>query len=193
VVEKPQNPESNTAVVGLYYFKDSAALFRAIHKLMDSGRNRNGEYFLSDTVQVMIDDGAKFLTQVVRVWEDTGTPDAVLHANRHLLRSMDEHREPYLLGTSLVIPPCFISPEAKVENSLIGPYAAISDNAVVTDSIVKNSIVSANAQITGAMLFGSLIGEKAKVEGAYQVLNIGDDSRASVMGAGQAVIDETFK
>src|SRR6476620_8357224 len=47
VVEKPQNPESNAAVVGVYYFKQSAQLFRAIHKLMDSGRNRNGEYFLS--------------------------------------------------------------------------------------------------------------------------------------------------
>src|SRR5437762_8081670 len=112
VVEKPKEPESNLAVVGLYYFKDSQWLFRAIHKLMDSGRNRSGEYFLADTIQVMIDEGAKFITAPVRVWEDTGTPDAVLHSNRYLLRGMDKHTEPYMHGTSLVVPPSYISPEA---------------------------------------------------------------------------------
>jgi dTDP-glucose pyrophosphorylase len=92
VVEKPRDPESNLAVVGLYYFKDSKWLYRSIHKLMESGINRNGEYFLADALQVMIDDGAKFITQKVDVWEDTGTWDAVLHANRYLLRRMEKIR-----------------------------------------------------------------------------------------------------
>jgi glucose-1-phosphate thymidylyltransferase len=192
-VEKPQEPESNLAVVGLYYFKDSDWLYRSIHKLMDSGRSRNGEYFLTDALQVMIDDGAKFITQTVKVWEDTGTPDAVLHSNRYLLRKMDEHKEPYMQGTSLVIPPCFIAPNAAVENSVIGPYASISEEAVIRDSIVKNSIISRKANISSAMLFGSIIGEKVTVEGSYQTLNLGDDSVTRTIGASQATIDETFK
>src|SRR5947208_1778927 len=137
VVEKPKEPESNLAVVGIYYFKDSRWLFRAIHKLMDSGRNRNGEYFLSDAVQVMIDDGAKFITAPVLVWEDTGTPDAVLHSNRYLLRRMDKHTEPYMRGTSLVVPPSYISPQATVEQSVIGPYASISEGAIIPDSLIR--------------------------------------------------------
>jgi glucose-1-phosphate thymidylyltransferase len=193
VVEKPQDPVSNLALVGIYYFKDSQQLFRAIHKLMDSGRNRSGEYFLSDTVQVMIDDGAKFITAPVRVWEDTGTPDAVLHSNRYLLRGMDKHTEPYMHGTSLVVPPSYISPEATVEQSVIGPYASISEGAIVRDSIVKNSIVSAKAKITAAALFGAIIGEGAVVEGSYQALNIGDSSQTHVVSASAAEIDETFK
>src|SRR5438552_8209365 len=118
VVEKPQEPESNLAVVGLYYIKDSKWLLRSIHKLMDSGRNRSGEYFLADALQVMIDDGAKFIVEPVTIWEDTGTPDAVLHSNRYLLRKMDEHTEPYMRGSSLVIPPCYIAPEATAEHSV---------------------------------------------------------------------------
>ena len=193
VVEKPQVLESNLAVVGLYYFKDALWLFRAIHKLMDSGRNRSGEYFLADALQVMIDEGAKFITAPVLVWEDTGTPEAVLHSNRYLLRGMDKHTEPYMHGTSLVVPPSYISPEASVEQCVIGPYASISEGAIIRDSIIKNSIISAKARITAAMLFGSLIGEGAVVEGSYQALNISDHSQTHILGASAAEVDETFK
>jgi glucose-1-phosphate thymidylyltransferase len=193
LVEKPQQPESNLAVVGLYYFKESQWLFRAIKTLMDSGRSLKGEYYLADAIQVMIDEGAKFRTFPVTVWEDTGTWEAVLHANRYLLRTIDKHDEPYLSGTSLVVPPSFISPEANIENSIIGPYASISEGATVRDSIVRNSIISPEATVAASTLFGSLVGERASVEGAYRTLNIGDDSIASMIDTDSAEIDETFK
>jgi glucose-1-phosphate thymidylyltransferase len=193
IVEKPTVIESNLAVVGLYYFKDSQWLFRAIDKLMTSGKSLKGEYFLADAIQVMIDEGAKFRTFPVHVWEDTGTWDAVLHANRHLLRGLDEHKEPYMVGTSLVLPPSYIAKEASVENSVIGPYASISEEAMVRDSIVKNSIISPKASVTNAMLFGSLIGERAQVEGSFDSINIGDDSIVRTGGTSEAAIDETFK
>lgn len=193
MVEKPQKPESNLAVVGLYYFKDSQWLFRAIETLMASGRSLKGEYYLADAIQVMIDEGAKFRAYPVTAWEDTGTWDALLHANRYLLGKMDQNTEPYTLGTSLIIPPAFVSPNATVENSIIGPNAAISDGASVCDAIIKNSVVGPNANVTGAMLFGAMIGERAAFEGSYQSLNIGDDSVARMIGATDAEIDETFK
>ena len=193
VVEKPKEPESNLAVVGLYYFKDSQWLFRATHQLMESGRNRNGEYFLADAIQVMIDEGARFKTEPVYVWEDTGTWDAVLHANRYLLRKMDLNTEPYGRGDSLVIPPSYVAEGATVENSIIGPYAAISEGATVRDCIIKNSIISPSANVSGSLLFGSIIGERATVEGSYRSLNVGDDSVACMIESSDAIIDETFK
>jgi glucose-1-phosphate thymidylyltransferase len=193
MVEKPKEPESNLAVVGLYYFKDSQWLFRAIKTLIDSGRSLKGEYYLADAIQVMIEEGAKFRTYPVTAWEDTGTWDAVLHANRYLLRKMDRHEGPYMVGTSLVLPPSFVSPEAKVENSIVGPYAAISEGATVRDSIVRNSIISPDASVTTAMLSGSLVGERASITGAYQTLNMGDDSISATVDPGGAEIDETFK
>ncbi len=193
MVEKPKEPESNLAVVGLYYYKNSKWLFKAIDKLMASGRSLNGEYFLADAIQVMVEEGAKFKTFPVQVWEDTGTWDAVLHANRYLLRGMDTHTEPYMRGNSLVVPPAYISEQATIETSIIGPYAAISEEAVIRNSIVKNSIISPKAVVEGAMLFGALVGERAVVQGSYQALNLGDDSKAHLIEASNAVIDETFK
>src|SRR4051794_619161 len=193
LVEKPQTPESNLALVGIYYFKDAKQLLTAINELMASGRSLKGEYFLSDSVQVMIEHGAKLRMQLVTVWEDTGTIDAVLHSNRYLLRKVDTAKEPYMRGSSLVIPPSYISEQATVEQSVIGPYAAISEGAEVRNSIVKNSIISANAKVTDAMLFGSIIGQKASVQGSYQTMNLGDDSSTKALGSDQDVIDETFK
>jgi glucose-1-phosphate thymidylyltransferase len=193
LVEKPQQPESNLAVVGLYYFKDSHWLFRAVDKLMASGKSLKGEYYLADAIQVMIDEGAKFRTFPVESWEDTGTWEAVLHANRYLLRKLDNEDGPYMMGNSLVIPPSYVSGEATVEGSVIGPYASISEGAEVRDSIVKNSIISPNATVANSMLFGALIGERATVEGAYDMINVGDDSVARSGGINDPQIDETFK
>jgi glucose-1-phosphate thymidylyltransferase len=193
LVEKPQVAESNLALVGLYYFKDSQWLFRAIDELMASGKSLKGEYFLADAVEVMVEEGAKFRTFPVEVWEDTGTWDAVLHANRHLLRSMDKHSDPYMVGTSLVLPPSYIAEGASVVNSVIGPFAAISDGASVRDSIVKNSVISPNADVSNSMLFGSLLGERARVEGTFDSVNLGDDSITRSGGVSDMEIDETFK
>lgn len=193
LVEKPKEPESNLAVIGLYYFKDSQWLLSAIEKLIASGRSLKGEYYLADAIQVMIDEGAKLCTYPVQVWEDTGTWDAVLHANRYLLRGMDKNEKPYMQGTSLVLPPSYISPNALIENSIIGPFASISEGATVRDSIVKNSIVSPNADVLGTTLFGALVGERACVEGSYHALNLGDDTITRIVDAESAQIDETFK
>ena len=192
LVEKPEDPESNLAVVGLYYFKDSSWLFSAIDKLMDSGKSLKGEYFLADAIQVMIDEGAKFRTFPVQVWEDTGTWDAVLHANRYLLRRMDRHKAlpvPELPRDAALVHLA----GGHVENSVIGPYASISEGAEVRDSIVKNSIISPNATVNSSMLFGALVGERATVEGSYRSINIGDDSIARTGGVSSTEIDETFK
>lgn len=193
LVEKPQDPESNLAVVGLYYFKDSQWLFRAIDKLMDSGKSLKGEYYLADAIQVMIDEGARFRTFEVQGWEDTGTWEAVLHANRYLLKKMDDQESPYRKGSVLIIPPSYISPDAEVRDSIIGPYTSISEGAEVCDSIVKNSIIGPNSVVNNSMLFGALVGERAEVEGSYNTINVGDDSIARTGGVNSTEIDETFK
>lgn len=193
LVEKPARPESNLAVVGLYYFKDSQWLFRAIDKLMSSGKSLKGEYYLADAIQVMIDEGAKFRTFPVQSWEDTGTWEAVLHANRYLLRKIDDSPVPYMAGTALVLPPSYVDPAATVETSIVGPYASISAGATVRDSIVRNSIVSPDAMVTNATLFGALVGERTTVRGTYDNVNVGDDSVVNLGGATGTDIDETFK
>ncbi|HMA37136.1 MAG TPA: sugar phosphate nucleotidyltransferase [Chloroflexia bacterium] len=193
LVEKPEDPLSHDAVVGLYYFKRAGQIYAAIHEQMERGIMLKNEYFLADAIQVMIDQGAKIKVLPVTVWEDTGTRDAILHSNRYLLRKTlaSGPQEPYIQGSALIVPPVFVSPDATLEHSVIGPYVSIGAGVVIVDSVVRDSIVGDQARVRAAILSGSLIGDRAVVEGSYQIANIGDDSalQADLGGA----IDETFK
>jgi glucose-1-phosphate thymidylyltransferase len=194
MVEKPQTFESNFAVVGLYYFKDSRRLFSAIHEQIERNITLKNEYFLADAIQIMVDHGAKLRIFPVTVWEDTGTIAATLHTNRFLLRRQAEGQDetPYMQGTSLIVPPSYVDPGATLERSVIGPYASISAGATITDSVVRDSIVDTGAQITRAGLSGSIIGLRARVTGGFSTLNVGDDATLT-LGGGTGEIDETFQ
>ena len=194
MVEKPQTFESNFAVVGLYYFKDSRRLFSAIQEQIRRNITLKNEYFLADAIQIMVDRGARLRIFPVTVWEDTGTIAATLHTNRFLLRRQAGAQDatPYPHGSSLIVPPSYVDPGATLERSVIGPYASISDGASITDSVVRDSIVDTGAQITRATLSGAIIGARARVTGGFSALNVGDDSTLT-LGGGTGEIDETFQ
>ena len=194
MVEKPQTPESNLAVVGLYYFKDSRMLFDAIREQIERNISLKNEYFLADAIQVMVERGAKLRIFPVTVWEDTGTILATLHTNRYFLRHLagGDSAQPYMQGSSLIVPPVHIDPSAHLERSVIGPYASIGPDVTITDSVVRDSIIDKRSTIQGVILTGSIIGERARVTGGFRTLNVGDDS-AIDLGGLSGVIDDTFK
>lgn len=78
-----------------------------------------------------------------------------------------------------MIPPVFISENAIVESSVIGPYTSIADGAIVKDSIIKNSIISFGAKVSYSLLEESIIGNDAEVKGHFHKLNVGDSSQIS--------------
>jgi glucose-1-phosphate thymidylyltransferase len=174
LVEKPDSDISNLAMIGLYYVRDAQRLMRAIETMMDRNIQTKGEFYLTDALQLMIDDGARFVAQPVEVWEDCGKPETVLQTNRYLLEHGHSHGEPG--KGSIVIPPVYIDDSAEVVNSIIGPYVSIAAGAVVRDSIVRDSIINQNALILSATLQNSLIGDDATVHGDFRELNVGDSS-----------------
>jgi len=191
LLEKPQNPESNLAMIGVYYFKDGTWLRRAIEQQIAQNIQIKGEFYLVDAVNIMIAEGAKMRTQVVPVWEDTGTIPSLLHSNRYLLRRYYVARQPQLRGDSVIIPPSYVAADATITGSVIGPYASIGAGATVQNAIIYNSIVNAGASVQRALLSGSIIGEKATVRGNYAVLSLGDNAGSDVESSDE--IDETFK
>lgn len=76
----------------------------------------------------------------------------------------------------LLQPPVFISPEAVVKNSVIGPNTTIAAGAEVENAIVRNSIISEDARVSDALLEDSIVGSNAVVRGSYKRINIGDSS-----------------
>lgn len=174
-VEKPQEPISNEAIIGIYYVRDGAALRRALQHLMDHDvTGVGGEYQLTDALDRMLNEGQVFKTATVTEWLDCGTIPALMETTALVLDKAGEGRNEGTVENSTLIEPVFIGPGARVENAVVGPYAAVHGGAVVRGSVVRNTIVFDGATIEDAALDHSLVGQHAEVRGFAGTLNVGD-------------------
>lgn len=173
LVEKPDEPVSNLAVMGIYYFKDAQQLMEIIDRQISDDLMTKGEYFLADAIQMMIDQGATFTTSEASVWQDAGTNAALLDTNRYLL---DRLKASASVENCVVIQPALIDPSAVVERSIIGPYVSIGPGAEVVGSIVSHSIIDTGARVRSASISGSIIGRDAAIRGRHERVNVGDNS-----------------
>lgn len=181
-IEKPQSLDNNLVVVGCYYFQDSQKLLAAIEEQMQRGLMLKGEYFLTDTISVMIESGAKIRVNEIRTWLDTGTIDATLDTNRILLdRGADNSSEAATRPNVRIEAPVFIHPSAEVKDAVIGPHVSIGPNCKIEAAVIMDSIIEEGTQIIRTALTHSLIGRNCRVEGQPNSeepssLNIGDNS-----------------
>ena len=186
LIEKPASLENNRVVVGCYYFRESRDLVSAIQEQMKRGTSLKGEYFITDTINIMIERGLKMRTQIADIWMDTGTIDATLETNRYLLghgkanKTINEDQ-----NGIRIVPPVFIHTSAEISNSVIGPYASIGADCRITGARVEDSILEAGVVVDTAALKGSFIGRKARVKGRSAddpllKLNIGDNSSVTL-------------
>ncbi len=178
LIEKPSEPVSREAVIGIYYFKRIADLFSAIEEQMRLGIQTKGEYFLADAIQIMIDRGAHFVIDQIDIWQDAGNVEALLDTNRYLLSN--EPPSPAQRPGSLIIPPSFVHRDAHLENAVIGPYASIGASTSVRNSVVRDSIVEENSQIEDAVLRRSVVGSKAAIHGHADQISVGDNAKVAL-------------
>lgn len=173
LIEKPEHPTSNLAIVGLYYIKRPDVLLDCLKEMIKRDVRTKNEYQLTDGLQIMLERGERLTTFPVEGWYDCGKPETLLETNRHLLHITKTNG---VHDGVVVIPPVYISPTAVVKNSVVGPFATIAEGATVEDSIVRNSIISENAAVTNALLEDSIIGSNAQIKGGFKRINIGDSS-----------------
>lgn len=173
LIEKPLEPISNLALVGLYYITNPKLLADTLNKMVKEDIRTRGEIQLTDALQMMIQQGEKFTTFQVEGWYDCGKPETLLATNQYLLsRRNTKHKN----NSVVIIPPVFIADDASVENCVIGPHATISDGCVIKESIIKNSIIGTKAVIEKSMLEDSIIGSDSIIKGNYKRLNTGDST-----------------
>jgi len=181
LVEKPENPQSDLAIVGIYFIRNTNLLLTCLEKLINEDIKTKNEYQLTDALQLMLENGEKMTTFTVDGWYDCGTYDALLHTNRSLLDKNGKMN--YSMEGNIIVPPVSIAESAKIENSIIGPYVSIADNATITKSIIEDAIIEEQATIRNALIKESIIGGNAIFEGQFNRLNIGDYSRIMYVGS----------
>ena len=180
LVEKPNIPKSNLALVGLYFIRETGVLKECLRYNIENEIRTQNEFHLTDALQCMVQNGVKFSTFTVDSWFDCGKKDVILQTNRTLLRNASTAISDAMRHSNIIVPPVYISPLAKIENSIIGPDVSVGDHAIISRSIVKNSIIGQNAELESAILENSLIGSDSTLIGAVHSLNIGDSAEINL-------------
>ena len=178
LIEKPAEPVSFEATVGIYYFKRAQDLFDAIDEQMRLGIKTKNEYFIADAIQIMIDRGAKFRTSTIDVFEDCGNADALLHTNQYLLKLNPP--SPAQRPASVIIPPSFVDSTALIEHAVVGPNVSIGANAVGRDSVVRDAVVEPGSKLLGVVVEHAVIGRNVSITGKPKEFNLADNSKVEV-------------
>ncbi|MBS1590003.1 MAG: NTP transferase domain-containing protein [Bacteroidetes bacterium] len=179
MVEKPLIPKSNMALVGVYYIKETKALYAALDKNLYNRNDEDGEYHLTHALQQMVEAGVPFKAFRVNNWFDCGKKETLLATNAILLKQMEENginQKEYNFHNTVVIPPVNIAEGCNITNSIIGPNVSIGEYTTIKYSIVKDSIIGSFAELDEVVLHSSIIGNDAFVRGLSQSLNIGDNT-----------------
>ncbi|MEM7052720.1 MAG: glucose-1-phosphate thymidylyltransferase [Acidobacteriota bacterium] len=200
LVEKPAEPKSNLALVGVYMF--GPEIMASAKAIEPSGR---GELEITDAIQNLIDRGLDVHPHKVRGWwKDTGKLEDMLEANRIVLENVQNRRggsvgggssiegrvdlgEGVEIVDSTIRGPVVIGPGARLNNTFVGPYTSIGEDCVLSDCEIENSIVLAGSEIhqVGVRIDGSLIGRNARIfksdlkPKAYRFM-VGDNSEVGV-------------
>jgi glucose-1-phosphate thymidylyltransferase len=177
LIEKPPQPKSDLALVGVYMFDPS--IFESVRRIQPSAR---GELEITDAIQDLIDRGLSVHPHVVRGWwKDTGKLEDMLEANRIVLEKLEggiggdiasgriEGRVELGQGVeiidSLVRGPVVIGDGARLEHAFVGPYTSIGPRCTLVRCEIENSIVLEGSEIRDVHLRidGSLIGRNVRI------------------------------
>ncbi len=177
LIEKPVDPPSDLALVGVYMF--TSKVFAAAKAIQPSPR---GELEITDTIQRMVDDGLRVDSHRVKGWwKDTGQLADMLEANRLVLEEGSRRIDGELIdstveGRVVVEPgavlerttvrgPAVIGAGARITNSYIGPYTAVGEDVVIEASEVEHSILLAGCEVRDlpSRLEASLLGREVKL------------------------------
>ena len=200
LVEKPKQPRTNLALVGVYMF--TSAVHDAARAISPSAR---GELEITDAIQHLVDTGRRVDPHVVQGWwKDTGRLEDMLAANRLVLDTIATRVDGELVDSqvdgrvivesgarlerSSVRGPAIIGAGAQIVDAYVGPYTAIGENCVISGAEVEHSILLAGAEVRNldGRIESSLLGRNVKIgrserqPRAYRFM-VGDNSEISIL------------
>jgi glucose-1-phosphate thymidylyltransferase len=179
-VEKPKEPVSNLAIVGIYYFRDGDGLREELKYLLDNDIREKGEFQITTVLENMKNKGTRFKAGQVEEWMDCGNKDAIVFTNQRIL-DLEDHQDlsgiTATIVNSTIIPPCHIGNQVTIKNSVVGPFVSIGDNSTIDHCVVQNSVIQDDSHISGTVMCDSMIGNHAQYSGHPKKLSLGDYSQ----------------
>ncbi len=201
LIEKPKNPPSDLALVGIYMF--DANVFKAVDGIKPSWR---GELEITDAIQWLVDHDYRVHPYIHRGWWiDTGRPGDMLDANDLVLEEIEYKIEGYVdresqvgrrvmvergaeIINSVVRGPAIIGENARIVNSYIGPFTSIANDVTVEDSEIEHSMVLNHSRIKdiGTRIQDSLIGShvvisRSPIKPKALKLTLADHSQVGIL------------
>ena len=197
--EKPPEPKSDLALVGVYLF--TSAVHEAVAALTPSWR---GELEITEAIQWLLDNGRMVnSTTITGYWKDTGNVTDMLEVNRLVLEGLEARLDGHVeagceiigrvvveagahVAASRIVGPAIIGADSKITGAYVGPYTAIGEGCSIDDCEIEYSIVLSRASIRGVRrIEASLIGHDAEVTPAPRVprahrLVLGDHSKVQI-------------
>ena len=178
-IEKPKEFVSDLAIIGIYYFKSGEKLLEEIQYLIDHDLKENDEYQLTNVLESLKQQGAKFVPGKVNTWMDCGKKDPTVETNKIILgfeqvAGNNLVSDDVVLENSEIIQPCYIGKNVVLKNAKIGPFVSIGENSIVEDSTIENSLIQTNVKIINANLDNAMIGNHATYNGKFTSVSIGD-------------------
>ena len=180
-IEKPKEFVSDSAIIGIYYFKDGPGLRKELKYILDNGILKKGEYQLTDALSALMNQGKVFRPGTVIDWMDCGNKAITLTTNSKMLKYLEG--KPELRGENIqmenaeIIEPCYIGSNVVLKNAKIGPNVSIGDYCVVENATIESSLVQTHSTISNIHLKDSMIGNHAHTDGRWTSVSLGDYSR----------------
>lgn len=182
-IEKPTQPVSNLAIIGIYYFQKGEDLRQELQYLLDNDiKDAGGEFQITVALENMKDKGVKLRPGTVTEWLDCGNKDATVYTNQRYLefiKSEDLISHSADIKDSVIIPPVYLGENVVIKNSVIGPHVSIGNYSMVEDSRISNSIIQTNTIMTEAQVKNSMLGNFVNYKGAAKDLSIGDYNKVT--------------
>ncbi len=160
IVEKPKDPISRLANIGLYYICDWRLFFDGIDHTLASSPGPSGEFYITDAFQYMIDHGSRILVEEVQGWYDAGQVGTLLETNRHLLEHGQALR-PVGGHNVRIHDPVRIEEGVELDNAEIGPNVTIEAGSVIRSSSLRDCLLGQGVRIEDCRLHDSLVGDSA--------------------------------
>lgn len=177
LIEKPEVPPSDLAIIGIYYFREAERLLPAIEYLFHHDIRSKGEYQLTDALQWLCDQGMRLRALPVEEWLDCGSRSLILHAQARLMELGEGRGGVESLPTVQIIPPSYIAEGAEVSESIIGPYTVVEKGARIYRSVLSYTLCRTGAEVRESILHEALIGAHARCTRAIGMVDLGDYSR----------------